>query len=162
MLSSTKQVWDYLEKQGYMLKDAQGNRMMLAHTLLLLAHCALQDMLPQGIQAVATILENEAVTKTVDAVMANIAKRIDLLLDLVEEAADMTQGVMMEARKAPIMLYSTCEDIRDEIHKAAEHVKEEMQRLAEGAPQWPAYGARGARWHWSPGMAGQTMRETWE
>jgi len=116
-----------------MLKDAQGNRTMLAHTLLLLAHCTPQAVLPQGIRAIATILESEAVTKTVDMVMANVAKRINPLLELVEEVADTTQGVMTEARKATNMLYSTCEDVRDEIHKVAECVKEEMQRLAEGA-----------------------------
>ena len=30
------------------------------------------------------------------------------------------------------MLCSTCKDIRDKIHKAADCAKEEMQRLAEG------------------------------
>ena len=119
VLSSTKQAHDYLETQGYMPKDTQGNRMTLAHTLLLLAHCAPQAMLPRGIQAVATILENEAATKMADAVVANIAKRTNPL-ELVEEVADTMQGVMTELRKAANMLYSTCEDIRDEIHKAAE------------------------------------------
>ena len=74
VLSLTKQVWDYLERQGYMPKDAQGNRTMLVHTLLLLAHCTPQAILPRGIQAVATILENEAVTKTADVDMANLPK----------------------------------------------------------------------------------------
>ena len=81
-----------------MLKDTQGNRTMLGNTLLLLAHCASQAVLPRGIQAIATILENKAVTKMADVVTVNVTKRINPLLELIQEVADMMQGVMTEAR----------------------------------------------------------------
>jgi len=57
--------------------------------------------------------------KNVRHVTANITKRIYPLLELIEEVMDTMQGVMTEVRKAANMLYSTCEDIRDKIHKEA-------------------------------------------
>ena len=48
----TKLAWEYLEKQGYLLADAQGNKVMLAHSLLLLMHCTPASMLSKGIHAV--------------------------------------------------------------------------------------------------------------
>jgi len=68
MLSSTKQAHNYLENQGYMLKDAQGNKASLMYTLLLLVHCMPYGSLPRGIRAVATILEYEAAMKMADMV----------------------------------------------------------------------------------------------
>jgi len=133
MLSSNKQACDYLEEQGYMPKDTQGNKTTLMHMLLLLAHCAPHGMLPRGIRAIATILENEAATKNADTVTTNVTKRIDPLLELIKEVTDTMQGVMTQARKAADMLYSTCEDVRDEIHKAAKCAKEELQKTADRA-----------------------------
>src|SRR5882724_13036879 len=99
VMSLTKQARDYLERQGYMLKDVQGNRMTLVHMLFLLSHCTPNSFLLRGICAVATILENEAAMRTADAVTANISKRIDPLLELVKEVTDNSQGVMTETRK---------------------------------------------------------------
>jgi len=132
VLRSTKEVQDYLEKQGYILKDAQGNQTMLVHSLLLLAHYTQQGVLQHGMWAVTTLLEHEVVTKVVDAVAVNVARRINPLLNLVEEVSDTTQGVITDARKATDMLYSTCEDVRDELHKVTEMVKGELQRAMEG------------------------------
>ena len=94
-----------------MPKDAQGNRMMHVHTLLLLAYCSPQAILLRGIQAIATILGNEAATKMADVVAVNATKIINPFLELIE-AADIMQGVMTEVRKAANMLYSTCKDVR--------------------------------------------------
>ena len=99
MLSLTKQACNYLEKQGYVLKDTHGSKMTLVHTMLLLAHYALQGVLQCGRWAVATLLEHETATKVVDD-FANVAVRIDPLLNLVEEASDMTKGVITNARRA--------------------------------------------------------------
>jgi len=82
-----------------------------------LAHCAPASILPRGIQAVATVFENEAVMKMADAVPANVVRRIDPLLNLVKEVADTTEGVFSDARKAADILYSTCEEARDKLHK---------------------------------------------
>jgi len=85
---SFKQAHKYLEKQGYMPTDPQGNRAALAHILLLLAHCAPPSIIPRGICAVATLLENEAATHTVNGISASIAKRVDLLLKSAEQAIE--------------------------------------------------------------------------
>ena len=111
-----------------MPKDVQGNGTMLVHMLMLLAHCMPHGVLPRGIRTVATILESEARARTADTVATNVVKRIDPLLELVEGTADTTQGIMTDTRRATNMLYSTCEDVRDEIHKAAEQAKEELWR----------------------------------
>src|SRR5882724_91876 len=101
---------------------------MLVHSLLLLTHYAPQGVLQCGMWAIATLLEHEVAMKVVDTIAVNVARRIDLLLNLVEEASDTTQGVITDARKAADMLYSTCKDIRDELHKVTEMVKGELQR----------------------------------
>ena len=111
-----------------MLKDTQGNRMMLVHMLLLLTHCVPHGTHPRGICTIATILESKVGARTADVVAANVIRRIDPLLELVEGTADTTQGIMTDTRRATNMLYSTCEDVRDEIHKAAEQAKEELWR----------------------------------
>jgi len=41
-----------------MPKDAQGGKVSLAHTLLLLAHCTTDSVLPRGIRAVKNFLTN--------------------------------------------------------------------------------------------------------
>jgi len=71
--------------------------------------------------------------RTADVVAANVIKRIDPLLELVEGTADTTQGIIMDTRRAANMLYSTYEDVRDKIHKAAKQAKEELWRVTEGA-----------------------------
>ena len=66
-----------------MPKDAQNGKSTIAHMLLLLAHSASQPTLLRGIHAISTILEDEVAKKMADAVMANIAVRMDPLLKLI-------------------------------------------------------------------------------
>ena len=42
--------------------------------------------------------------------------------------SDITQGVITDVRRAADMLYSTCEDIMDELHKVTEMAKGERQK----------------------------------
>jgi len=43
------------------------------------------------------------------------------------------QEVMAKARKAASMIYSTCEDVEDKLHKVMESLKHEIQKVFEGA-----------------------------
>ena len=54
----------------------QGGRAMLSHTLLLITHHALSNILPKGIRAVTTILEQETIVKMADVVIANVMVRL--------------------------------------------------------------------------------------
>ena len=50
------------------------------------------------------------------ALVATNVIRIDALLNLVEEAVDMMQGVITDMGKTANMIYSTCKDMRDKLH----------------------------------------------
>jgi len=89
--------------QGYILKDVHSNRTTLVHSLLLLTHYTLQGALQCSMWAVTTLLEHKVVMKVVDIIAVNVARRIDPL-NMVEEASDMTQGVITDARRAADMI----------------------------------------------------------
>jgi len=70
-------------------------------------------------------------------------KRLELFLAIAEHTAEILQDAMAESRKAVNRLYSTSEDTRDKLQKAAEVMKykvsndvegmcEEITRVAEG------------------------------
>ena len=101
--------------------------MMLVHSLLFLTHYAPQGVLQHGMWAVTTLLEHKVVMKVADAIAANIARRINPPLNLVKEVSDTTQGVITDTRKATDMLYSTCKDVNDKLHKVTEMAKGELQ-----------------------------------
>jgi len=78
---------DYLNKQGYTLKDVQGDRATLSHTLLLLAHHTPSNILLKGVRAVATILEQETIVKMADMVIANVMAQLNPIFELMDNAA---------------------------------------------------------------------------
>ena len=86
-METAEQARDYLDKQGYALKDVQGDRAMLSHTLLLLTHHALSKILPKGIRAVATILEQETIVKMAVAVITNVMAQLNPIFELMDNAA---------------------------------------------------------------------------
>jgi len=109
---------EYLEKQAYLLADAQGNKVMLAHSLLLLMHCTLASMLSKGIHAIVTLLEHEETSRTAEVVAMSVARRVDPLVDMMEHTAETIQESVMDTKKSAIMMYSTWEEVRDEIQRS--------------------------------------------
>jgi len=55
----------------------QGGKAKLSYVLLLLLYAAPQSILPNGIRAVATLLEREETTCTAEAIAAAIMRKID-------------------------------------------------------------------------------------
>jgi len=127
-----KQGCKFLERQGYIPADAQGNKSMLTHTLLLIAHCTPPSIIPKGIQVVATLLENEAAANTTEGVTVTVKKKFGPLLSSVEQVTDTMQSTIMDTRQATNMLFNTCKDAQGEIYKAAEALKDEVQKAIEG------------------------------
>ena len=82
VLTNTKQAWEYLKKQGYAPADTQGDQASLSYTLLLLADYAPPSILPKGIQAIATLLEQETAAQNAELITLSIMKWISPLLDL--------------------------------------------------------------------------------
>ena len=74
VLASTKQAREFLKKQVYAPADVQGNQASLSYTLLLLAHCAPSSILPRGIQAIVTLLEQEVATQNAETVALAVMK----------------------------------------------------------------------------------------
>jgi len=92
MLHHPKQPREFLEKQGYALVDAQGDRASLAYTLLFLAHCAPPSILLNCIWVVATLLKLETATEWTDAVWIGVMKRLEPFLVIVEHTAESATG----------------------------------------------------------------------
>jgi len=131
VLANAKQAREYLEKQGYAPADAQGNQATLSYSLLLLAHCAPPSVLPKGIQAIAALLEQEAVAQNAELIAQAVMRQIGLLLDLTEHAAETINIATKQTRQATDRLYNTCEEARDEINKAMENSSHENSSILE-------------------------------
>src|SRR5882672_9714267 len=97
-LMTAAQAREYLEKQGYAPTGMQGEKAMLSHTLLLLAHCAPPNILPKGIRVVAAILEREVTVQRADVVITNVMTRLDPILTLMDGVADSAQEASAETR----------------------------------------------------------------
>ena len=130
-MATAKLAWEFLEGEGYMPADAQGNKVSLAHSLLLLAHCAPASVLHKGVRAVATLLEHEEASKTGDVVALAVARRVDPLVDMMEHSAKMVQDAVTGTREVATMVYNTWEEVRDEMQKVADATKEELARTVE-------------------------------
>ena len=104
-LTMALQAREYLEKEGYAPPDEWGGRAKLSYMLLLLLHAVPPSILPKGIRAVIMLLECEETTHTTDIIAATILRKIDLVLELMGQAADQTQGAALDARKAVDRLY---------------------------------------------------------
>ena len=74
----------FLEGEGYILVDTQGNKASLVHSLLLLTHCELDSMLYKGVCAVVNLLEHEEVSKTAKVMAIATVSRINPLVNLME------------------------------------------------------------------------------
>jgi len=138
LMSSMAQAHEYLEKLGYAPTDAWGEKATLSHTLLLLALSALANILQKGFQAVATILEQDATVQMANTVITNVMTRLDPVLALMDDAADRMQEASMETRMAVDRLYRMCEETRDELQRAMDGMKEEVQRQQRGSRRFPA------------------------
>ena len=55
IMAMVKLAQEFLEGEGYMPEDAQGNKASLTHSLLLLTHCTLASVLYKGIWAITMI-----------------------------------------------------------------------------------------------------------
>jgi len=117
LMSSTTQACEYLEKLGYVPTKVQGEKGTLSHTLLLLAHSTLANVLQKGVQAVATILEWDMTAKMANAVITNVMTKLDPVLALIDDAADSTQEANVETRTAVDRLYRTCEETTGELQR---------------------------------------------
>jgi len=131
VLSSEKQAWEFLERQGYAPTDVQGNQALLSYTLLLLAHCVPPSILPKGIRAVATLLEQEVAAQNTELIAIAIMRQISLLLDLSNHAAEIIDEATKHTQQAADRIYSTCEEARDEINKATENATNEISSAIE-------------------------------
>src|SRR5882724_4771269 len=130
-MATAKLAREYLEKQGYLLADRQGNKVTFVDSLLLLTHCAPSSMLSKGICAMATLLEHENASKTVEVVAWSIAKRVNPLVDMMEYATKRVQELVTDSRKATVMMYSMWEEVRDKIQKVVDATKKELQRTVK-------------------------------
>jgi len=86
-MATEKSARDFLVGEGYMPADVQDNKVSLAHVLLLLAHCAPASVLHKGVWAVATLLENEGTSKSVEMLAVAVARRVDPLTNLMEHSS---------------------------------------------------------------------------
>ena len=85
-------------------------------------------MLHKGMQAVAMLLEHEGVSKSVEMLAIAIARRVDPLTDLMEHSAEVVQHAAVDMRKVVMVMYSTWEEVRDEMQKVVDVTKEEPVR----------------------------------
>jgi len=102
--------------------------MSLTHMLLLLAHCALASILHKGVQAVTMLLEHEGTSKSAEMLAIAVVRRVDPLTDLMEHSAKVIQEVAADMRMVATVMYSTWEEVRDEMQKVEDTTKEELAR----------------------------------
>ena len=131
ILVNAKQAQEYLEKQGYALADAQGNRTSLSYTLLLLAHCAPPSILPKGMRAVATLLELETADQSAKIIATSVMNRINPLLDLTLHTTETIEETTKHTRQAADRMFNTCEEARDEIYKVTECAANDLSTTIE-------------------------------
>src|SRR5882724_5354317 len=116
-MAMEKSVRDFLVGEGYMPADIQDNKMSLTHMLLLLAHCAPASILHKGVQAVTMLLEHEGTSKSAEMLAIAVMRRVDPLTDLMEHSTKVIQEVAADMRMVAMVMYSTWEEVRDEMQK---------------------------------------------
>ena len=86
-MTSSAQDQEYLEKQGYLLPDAQGSEAMLTHLHPAAAgplHSP--DYPPQAMRVVTIILEHEEASNATNTIA--VMHKLNPVLDLMDHAAD--------------------------------------------------------------------------
>ena len=78
-----------------------------------------------------TLLEHEEATCTTDIIATALLCKIDLVLELMGQAANKEQGRASDTRKAVDQLYRMGEEMRDELQKGMDMAKEDIQRATE-------------------------------
>ena len=94
-------------------------------------HCTPLNTLPRGIRVITTLLEHKESTRTSDAIISAVMCRLDPMIDLRDQVADVVQEVVGKTRKVEDCLYRTPEEVRDELQCGLELVREDIKQSAE-------------------------------